>query len=187
MFGGRSTPDAQILDELVESPGAVVTGRRTYDVGIDEWGGKSPFRVPCFVRSHGVPGDAATEGSPFNFVTDGLDSALAQARAAAGDKDVWVMGGANVAQQFLRAGLLDEIQIHLVPVLLGDGTRLFDQIGGERVELERTRLIESPVVTHLRFRVVTSQTPRSTPGRPTSPNDPGPGDALGGALGRRPV
>jgi dihydrofolate reductase len=93
-------------------------------------------------------------GTTYTFVTDGIDAALAQARPAAGDKDVAVVGGASVAQQYLGAGLLDELQIHLVPVLLGDGLRLFDQPAGGQAQLELTRVIDSPVVTHLRYRVV---------------------------------
>jgi len=86
-------------------------------------------------------------------LTDGIESALAQAKAAAGGQDISVAGGANIAQQYLKAGLLDEMQIHLVPVLLGDGVRLFDHLGTEQIELESTRVIESAGVTHLRFSV----------------------------------
>jgi len=93
-------------------------------------------------------------GTSFTFVTDGIGAALEQARAAAGDKDVVVSGGANVAQQYLEAGLVDELQIHLVPQLLGGGVRLFDHLSAERVELESTRVIHAPAVTHLRYRVV---------------------------------
>jgi dihydrofolate reductase len=93
-------------------------------------------------------------GTTFTFVTDGIESALEQARAAAGDKNVAVGGGASVVQQYLNAGLLDEFQIHVAPVLLGDGVRLFDHPGSEQVELECTRVIGSPAVTHLKYRVV---------------------------------
>ena len=93
-------------------------------------------------------------GTTFAFVTDGIESAVEQAKAAAGDKDVQIAGGANVVQQSVKAGLLDELQIHLAPVLLGDGVRLFDQLDPGHVELESTRVIDSPRVTHLRFRVV---------------------------------
>ena len=91
-------------------------------------------------------------GTTFTFVTDGIESALEQARAAAGDKDVHLGGGASVAQQYLNAGLLDEMQIHIVPVLLGDGRRLFEDLGTEPIELEGTRVIDSKDVTHVRFR-----------------------------------
>jgi dihydrofolate reductase len=93
-------------------------------------------------------------GTTFTFVTDGIESALEQAKAAAGDKDILIAGGANTVRQFLEAGLLDELQIHLAPVLLGDGVRLFDRVDPEPVELEVTRVINSPRVTHLRYRVV---------------------------------
>jgi dihydrofolate reductase len=93
-------------------------------------------------------------GTTFTFVTDGVESAVEQAKAAAGDKDVGIGGGASVAQQCLRAGLLDELQIHVAPLLLGGGVRLFDDLGSEQIELEPTRVIESPGVTHLRYRVV---------------------------------
>jgi len=113
------------------------------------------FHAPCFVVSKDAQPTITKEGgTSYTFVTDGIESAVAQAKAAASGKDVMVMGGASTAQQCLRAGLLDEIQIHLAPVLLGDGTRLFDHLGTERIELERTRVIEAPDVTHLHFRVV---------------------------------
>jgi dihydrofolate reductase len=93
-------------------------------------------------------------GTTFNFVTDGIEAALDRARAAAGDKDVGVAGGADVVQQYLKAGLVDEMQIHVAPLLLGGGVRLFDNLGVEQVEVEATRVIDSPGVTHLKFRVV---------------------------------
>jgi dihydrofolate reductase len=93
-------------------------------------------------------------GTTFTFVTDGIESALEQARAAAGEKDVQISGGADVVRQFIEAGMLDELQIHLAPVLLGDGVRLFDGIDPDEVELEVTRVIDSPRVTHLKYRVV---------------------------------
>jgi dihydrofolate reductase len=93
-------------------------------------------------------------GTTFTFVTDGIESALERARAAAGGKDVALGGGANVAQQYLKAGLIDEMHLHIVPVLLGDGARLFDNLGGSDVRLECTRVIEAPGVTHLTYRVL---------------------------------
>jgi dihydrofolate reductase len=109
--------------------------------------------VPVFVVTHTVPQEWAYEGSSFTFVTDGVESAVEQARAVAGDKDVAV-GSASIAQQCIRAGLLDEIHVDLVPVLLGDGVRLFDHLGPGPIELERARVVEAPGVTHLTFRVV---------------------------------
>jgi dihydrofolate reductase len=93
-------------------------------------------------------------GTTFTFVTDSIESALEQAKAAAGDKNVNVAGGADTVQQFIRAGLLDELEIHLTPLLFGEGIRLFDQMGSEHIELENIRVVASPRVTHLRFRVV---------------------------------
>ena len=109
--------------------------------------------VPVFVVSHTIPQEWVYEGSPFRFVTDGLQSALEQAKAVAGDKDVGVIG-ASLVQQCIRAGLLDEIHVDVVPVLLGGGVRLFDHLGTEPIELESTRVIEGAGVTHLTFRVV---------------------------------
>jgi dihydrofolate reductase len=94
-------------------------------------------------------------GTTFHFVTDGIESALEQARKAAGGKDIMLWGGANVVQQYLAAGLLDELELHVVPVLLGDGARLFDKLGDAEVKLEQVRAIEAPGVTHLKYRVVT--------------------------------
>jgi dihydrofolate reductase len=169
VFGGKTertenTPrnsavdprNAEVLDEMFNTTGAMVAGRRTYDFSKDEWGERDPFggQLPVFVLSHDVPERVAKGGAVYTFVTDGIESALTQAKSAAGDKNVQVMGGANIAQQCLKAGLLDEIQIHLVPVLLGEGRRLFEHLGTEQIELETTRVIESPGVTHLKFRVV---------------------------------
>jgi dihydrofolate reductase len=109
--------------------------------------------VPTFVVTHSVPQEWVFEGSPFTFVTDGLESAVEQARAVAGDKNVAV-GAASIVQQCIRAGLLDEIHIDLVPVLLGDGIRLFDHLGTGPIELESTEMIEGAGVTHLTCRVV---------------------------------
>ena len=132
--------------------GASVTGRRTFDIA-NAWGGKDPHGVPSFIVSHSVPAEWSGARSPFTFVTDGVASAIAQAKAAAGHKDVGV-AAASIAQQCLKLGLLDEIQIHLVPVLLGEGIRLFDHLGAAPIELERMRVVEAPGVTHLTFRVV---------------------------------
>ncbi len=147
-----SPASADLLREAHATMGASVTGRRTFDIA-NGWGGKPPLGVPTFVVTHAVPREWVYEGSPFIFVTDGVESAIEQAKAVAGVKTVAV-GAASLAQQCLKLGLLDEIQIHLVPVLLGDGVRLFEHLGGEPIELESTRVIETPGVTHLTFRVV---------------------------------
>jgi dihydrofolate reductase len=147
-----SPQSAELLRKAHGAMGAFVTGRRTFDI-TNGWGGSPPLGVPAFVVTHTVPQEWVYEGSPFTFVTDGVDSAVERAKAVAGDKDVAV-GAASIAQQCLQAGLLDEIHIDLVPVLLGDGVRLFDHLGTGPIELQRSRVIEAPDVTHLTFRVV---------------------------------
>jgi dihydrofolate reductase len=147
-----SPQSAELLREAHSKMGAFVTGRRTFDI-TNGWGGNPPLGVPTFVVSHTVPQEWVYEGSPFTFVTDGVESAVEQAREVAGDKDAAV-GAANIVQQSLRAGLLDEIHIDLVPVLLGDGVRLFEHLGTGPIELESTQVIEGAGVTHLTFRVV---------------------------------
>jgi dihydrofolate reductase len=157
LAGGATNRDAEILEDAFANVGAIVLGKRMYD-NADGWGENPPFHVPVFVLTHDSRETLVKEGgTTFTFVTDGVESALKQARAAAGDKDISVAGGANTIQQFLRAGLLDEIQIHLVPILLDGGVRLFDHISAGEVELEQTRVIESPAVTHLRYRVVKAE------------------------------
>jgi len=145
-----SPASAEVFQE-VQTIGALVTGRRTFDIA-NAWGGRHPVDVPVFVVTHTLPQEWVYEGSPFTFVTDGVESAVEQAKAVAGDKTVGV-GAASIAQQCINAGLLDEIQIHLAPVLLGNGIRLFDHLGTEPIELESTRVLDAPGVTHLRFRV----------------------------------
>jgi dihydrofolate reductase len=144
---------AAVFEELLETAGAVITGRRTYDI-TNGWGGDGPQPgVPLFVVTHHAPDEVPQGESHYTFVTDGVASAVAQASAMAGDKYVSVMG-ASVPQQCLRAGLLDEIQIHLVPVLFGSGVRLFDHLGTDHIELDLVRVLDAPGVTHLRYRVV---------------------------------
>jgi dihydrofolate reductase len=136
--------------------GAIVAGRRTYDISVGWWGADGPAgraRVPVFVVTHEVP-DEHPENGIYTFVTDGIEGALDQAKAAAGEKAVAVMGGAETGRQFIRAGMVDEISIHLVPVLFGGGTRLFEHLGAEHIQLETLEVIETPAATHLRFRVV---------------------------------
>jgi dihydrofolate reductase len=147
-----SPQSAELLREVHAKIGAFVTGRRTFDI-TNGWGGNPPLGVPTFVVTHSVPQEWVYEGSPFTFVTDGVESAVEQARAVAGEKDVAV-GAASVVQQCIRAGLLDEVHVDLVPVLLGGGVRLFEHLGSTPVQLESTRVLEGSVVTHLTFRVV---------------------------------
>jgi dihydrofolate reductase len=146
-----SAQSAEILQEAFASYGAGVWGRKTFDIA-RAWGGHPPGS-PAFIVTHRVPQEWVKEGSPFTFVTDGVESAIRQAKDAAGDKDV-VVCTASILQQCLKAGLMDEIYIDLVPVLLGAGVRLFDNLGAEPVELERIRTVEAPGVTHLGFQVV---------------------------------
>jgi dihydrofolate reductase len=147
-----SPQSAEMLREAHAGMGAFVTGRRTFDIS-NGWGGSPPLGVPTVVVTHTVPEGWVYEGSPFQFVTDGVESAVEKARAAAGERDVAV-GAASIAQQCLRAGILDEVHVDLVPVLLGDGVRLFEHLGAGPIGLESTRVIEGTGVTHLTFRVV---------------------------------
>jgi dihydrofolate reductase len=162
--GTRNTAADELLKESLAATGAVLMGRRMFSGGEGSWesdpvaggwwGDNPPFGVPVFVLTH-HPRETLTKGdTSFTFVTDGIEAALDQARAAAGDRNVALAGGASVAQQYLRAGLLDEIQIHVVPLLLRDGVRLFDDRDAEQAQLELTRVVDSPAVTHLRYRVV---------------------------------
>jgi dihydrofolate reductase len=164
LTGGEASADSDMLAESLAATGAVVMGRRMFSGGEGPWeddpnadgwwGDDPPFRVPVFVLTHHTREPVSKQGgTTFTFVTDGVESAVEQARAAAGDKDVAVGGGASVAQQILNAGLLDEAQIHVVPVLLGSGTRLLENLE-PGIELERTRVLDSPGATHLRYRVV---------------------------------
>jgi dihydrofolate reductase len=153
MAGGEVDRDSEILGEAVERTGAVVLGKRMFD-NAKGWGDEPPFHVPVFVLTHEAREPLAKKGTTFTFVTDGIESALEQAKAAPGDKDVSVAGGANTIQQYLSAGLVNEMQIHVAPLLLGGGIRLFDGLETEQIELEQTRVVESPAVTHLKFRVV---------------------------------
>ncbi len=151
---GRFRPPARsraVVEEMFAC-GAVITGRRTFDIA-NGWGGHHPVGAPFFLLTHHLPDQHVGPGTDGTVVTDGIESALAQARAVAGERDVSV-GAADVAQQFLKAGLLDEIQINLVPVLLGGGVRLFANLEDHQLNLECTRVVESDGVTHLRYRVV---------------------------------
>ncbi|MFV2102451.1 dihydrofolate reductase family protein [Micromonospora sp. LOL_024] len=132
------------------STGAAVIGKRMFDIGVDLWQ-DTPYPAPTFVVTHNPREPLAMHSAAFTFVTGGIGEALRQARRAAGDRNVLVMGGPTIAQQYLRAGLVDEIRLQLVPVLLGAGTRLFAHLGTDHVELERTLVLEPSHVVHLRF------------------------------------
>jgi dihydrofolate reductase len=151
-----STPkdkvDADVEREMFAKTGAVILGNRTFEIGVDLWG-DVPFPVPAFVLTHKGREKLIKKSGTFTFVTDGIESALQQAQAVAGAKDVRLMG-ADIAQQFLSVGLIDEIQINHVPILLGDGVRLFEHLGIKNSRLEKERVLDSPHVTHIRYRVV---------------------------------
>jgi dihydrofolate reductase len=156
MFSGKTEREVEVWQaDYFKKTGAILMGRRVFDFGVGPWGDNPAFHAPCFVLSHDVQEMIVKEGgTTYTFVTDGIESALEKARAVAGEKAVTVMGGANAAQQSLKAGLLDEIHLHLVPVLLGGGIRLFENIGTEHIELEKISVIDAPGVTHLRFRIL---------------------------------
>lgn len=143
---------ADFLREQWNAQGAMVTGRRMFDIA-NAWGGKPPGGGPCFVVTHSPAHEWAKPGSPFAFVADGVESAIRQAKHAANGKNVSA-SSASVVQQCLAAGLIDEIQIDLVPTLLGAGVRLFDHLGARPIDLERIAVVAAPDVTHLRFRVI---------------------------------
>jgi dihydrofolate reductase len=160
--GGETGADDELAEELVGSIGAHIMGRRMFSSGAGPWaqdpkadgwwGDVPPFHHPVFVLTHHAREPVAKEGgTTFTFVTEGIEAALEQAKAAAGDLDVGIGGGADVAQQYLRAGLIDTMHIHVAPLLLGGGTRLFDEPGGEPIKLEPTRAIQGHDVVHLTF------------------------------------
>jgi dihydrofolate reductase len=163
LSGGETNQDSEVVEESTRETGAYLMGRRMFSGGSGPWeddpvadgwwGDEPPFGVPVFVLTHhGRERVTKRGGTSYTFVTDGIEAALEEARAAADERNVSIAGGADVAQQYLRAGLLDELQIHVAPLLLGSGVRLFDRIDGGPTKLEITRVIASPAVTHLRFR-----------------------------------
>lgn len=145
-----SDTSREVLADLVARIGATVVGRNTYDIA-DGWGGRLPFDWPFFVVTHHPPENA--EELPFVFVTEGLERAIELAKEAAGDDDVSVMGG-DLTRQALSAGLLDELHLDLVPVLFGEGVRFLDDFEDGPIRLERMRLVDTPAVAHVSFRVV---------------------------------
>ena len=164
MEGGEVNESSRIIEESLEHIGAAVMGRNMFgppgggDWGDGEWkgwwGDDPPYHYPVFILTHHPRDHVVMEGgTTFHFVTDGPESALEQAREAAGGKDVGLWGGGQTVQQYLAAGLLDELELHVAPVLLGDGARIFD-VGNAGVQLEQIRAVEAPGVTHLTYRVV---------------------------------
>jgi dihydrofolate reductase len=152
LFEKKSELDQQMAKDTSGRVGAVVLGRRTFDVGLQHWE-DTPYPAPSFVVTHEKREPLLMKSAAFTFVNDGIESAVQKAKAASDGKDTVVMG-ANVAQQLLKAGLVDEIVLQLVPVLLGRGSRLFDNIGNEQIELKCTSVVASPLVTHLRYQVI---------------------------------
>ncbi len=155
VFEGRTEADNLLLvEEPMQTLGSCVLGRRTFDIAEAAWGDNPPFGPSrVFIPTH-RPHETLNRGATtFIFVTDGIESALKQAKAAAGEKNVSLMG-ANISQQYLKAGLVDEMEIHVANVLLGAGRPLFANIGDKPIKLERIRAIPTPAVTHLRYRVV---------------------------------
>ena len=160
--GGETGINDDVTRESFENIGATIMGRNMFgpvrgpwgpNPWRGWWGDDPPFYHPVFVLTHHAREPLAMEGgTTFHFITDGIESALAQARKAAGDKDVTLGGGASIIQQYLAAGLLDEIEIHIVPLLLGDGARLLDHVDARNVKLEPIRTIAGPGVSHLKYR-----------------------------------
>ncbi len=156
--GGVRSVNSDILEETFSAAGAYVMGRRMFDAGEVPWGEEPPFRAPVFVVTH-RPREVLERqgGTSFTFVTEGPERAVELAREAAGSKDVAVAGGGELLRQVLRAGLLDQLEVHIAPVLLGDGQRLFDPglgLGAEDgIELVATRVVAEPDVTHVRYTV----------------------------------
>jgi dihydrofolate reductase len=152
--GGETGEDNRILEETFNRTGVSIMGKRMFDGGEQFWPEEAPFHTPVFVLTSQVrrpwerPG-----GTTFHFVNDGVESALRQARAAAGDRDIRIAGGADVIQQYLNAGLVDEFSIALAPIFFGDGIRLFEGIDRRKIGLEIVEAIHSPLVTHLRYAV----------------------------------
>ncbi len=162
--GGETNASSAVVEEGLDNVGATIMGRNMFGGGPgpwgeDPWGGwwgdDPPFHHPVFVLTHHERERLEKEGgNSFTFVTDGIESALARAKEAAGGKDVALAGGAAVAQQYLAAGLIDEVLLNVVPVLLGSGTRLFDNLEAADVGLEQVRVVEAPDVAHLFYRFV---------------------------------
>jgi dihydrofolate reductase len=159
--GGEPGPDSDVVDEVVEGVGACIMGRNMFGGGRGPWGeawrgwwgDNPPFHMPVFVLTHHSREPLPMQGgTTFTFVTDGIESALQQAREAAGEGDVAIAGGAGAVRQYLAAGLLDELYLHIVPVVLGAGERLLEDVGDP--VLEPIKVVHSPAVTHVKYRVV---------------------------------
>ena len=162
--GGEVNESSAILEEALDNVGAEIMGRGKFgppgggpwdESWIGWWGEAPPFHKPTFVVTHHEREPLTLSDTTFTFVTDGIESALAQAREAADGKDVYIGGGASIINQYLAAGLVDELEVHVSPLILGGGERLFDGVGD--VKLEQLRAVEAPGVTHLKYRVVSDR------------------------------
>jgi dihydrofolate reductase len=162
--GGEVNQSTPVLEESRANIGAAVMGRNMFgpigggawdDRWTGWWGDNPPYHYPVFVVTHHPRDPVQMEGgTTFHFVTDGIGSALEQAKRAAGGKDVMLWGGGQIARQYLAAGLLDELELHVVPILLGGGSRLLEDLGDADVRLEQIRAVEAPGVTHLKYRIL---------------------------------
>ena len=160
--GGEAGPDSDLMERAFANVGAIVMGRQMFGgegPWGDEpwqgwWGDEPPFHVPVYVLTHYEREPLEKTGTTFYFVTDGIDAAIAQAKAAAGDQDISIAGGADVIQQAIRAGAVDELQLHVAPYFLGGGRRLFDELPAG--SLEPIEVVASPAVTHIRYRLQTA-------------------------------
>jgi dihydrofolate reductase len=151
--GDSNSADDALIRRLFSRTGAYVMGRRMFDEGEVGWPENPPFRAPVYVLTHSPREPWVRQGgTTFHFVTDGIESALAQAKAAAGDKDVRISGGADAIRQYIQAGLIDECTVHVTPALLGAGLRLLDPLAPEELKLETVSAISSKLVTHLDYR-----------------------------------
>jgi dihydrofolate reductase len=162
MEGGETNASSEVLAESLERAGATIMGRNMFGGGPGPWGDdpwqgwwgdEPPFHHPVFVLTHHEREPLVKADTTFTFVTDGIEAAAEQASAAAGEKDVKVAGGANAIQQYVDSRLVEELEIHVVPLLLGEGQRLLDNIDTANVRLEQERSVAAPGVTHLRYRV----------------------------------
>jgi dihydrofolate reductase len=162
--GGEVNESSRIMEETLENVGAAVMGRNMFGpIGGGDWdeqwkgwwGDNPPYHYDVFIVTHHPREPVEMQGgTTYHFVTDGIERALEQAKEAASGQDVGLWGGAQVINQYLAAGLLDELELHIVPILLGGGARLFDDLGGADIKLEQVRAVEAPGVTHLKYRVL---------------------------------
>ena len=152
LFDAKTEADSRIIENLWTSYGAVILGNTTYSIAISKaWNGSSPFKMPALVLCGEKP-KISVDG--FTYHTKGIYEVLEKAKAVAEDKNVWIMGGANTARQFIKAGLLDELHIHIAPMLLTQGARLFDHISNQTIALKKISVIDTPAATHISYEII---------------------------------